>query len=234
MNNTIKIELDMHTPKSNVLLSPKAQEKLEDLAKRVSSLGHGYCGLKYVNATNDLKAMDWSFTAISNKGASYRGTFTTSIDLKTDDMNLHITIYVSIGTQYEVKCLNPVTSPFCSIFNPAGHLVEPTKCTYTITSFAMEHVGKWKCFNGFGNSMESLDYIIELRGYYPERYIKWTNETESYVNIGCGIENYRGRTLRYCKMVAPNERIFNIQPHFATERYLSLGTNFTKGICSIM
>lgn len=83
---------------------------------------------------------------------------------RVPDSNLNRVKYVSIGKQFKVECLNPIASPFCSMFNPAGYLVEPTKCEHTITSFAMEHIGIWKCFNGVGNSMDSLVYKVELRG----------------------------------------------------------------------
>ncbi|KAB0792108.1 hypothetical protein PPYR_14069 [Photinus pyralis] len=202
-----------------------------DITKNIQALGHGLCGFKYTNGLYDeVNKLMWTLTAKSKKGRYYRNEFKTRVNI--DSGLHHQTRYVVLGTAVTIRCGVPITQPFCALYNPQNQMIITEDCKYSISSFAFHHLGTWKCYSGSDDALETAEYTVTYQARDDLTVLPIVEETTNALRVGCRVIGGSG-SLSKCTLTAPNRRPFNVRLGTATDRYLTLGTDFNKGVCVI-
>ncbi|KAK5640501.1 hypothetical protein RI129_011312 [Pyrocoelia pectoralis] len=226
----ISCKLNIGPTEIDLDLNSKLGSKVGDM--EIVSLGDGVCGFKCLNASaaND----SWSLRAVDGIKRSYRADFKYLIRAIPSGDEIYVRNIVQVGMSHIIRCGDQYSQEFCYLFNPLNEFVPTTSkdCYYAIKTVSMQDLGVWRCQIGRSPSMVLLQYRIELLIGRQENSVQsWVKESKKYVTIGCKL--FTNIKSDYCRMVSPRDEIFKLEPGGAFNRYLSMGTNFSQGICAM-
>ncbi|GJQ79477.1 hypothetical protein Trydic_g16330 [Trypoxylus dichotomus] len=222
----VSIILDLHSENISI---PSSYEDKGNLFSRLSSLGEGYCGFRLINSQK-TDPEEWILSVETGTKIMY-----TSFLVKHYDLDkMHRTQKVTVGLSTTIECGRPITQSqdFCQIYNPNGELVfEGERCNLFIPMVTMLDLGTWRCMSGLLQSMDTLEYTIEVVSTGISENEGWVIESDLYYKIGCRILSNINPKL--CRMVDPTGHEYSIRSNLVTERYTTFQTNLKNKTCGI-
>lgn len=168
---------------------------------------------------------------------------------------MHIVQKVTVGLSTTIECGRPITQSqdFCQIYSPSGEFIfEGPRCNFYLDMVTMSHLGTWRCVSGLLQSMDTLEYTVDLISagiisvllllqYTTNTYQVslldlsesegWVKEADEYYKIGCRVVTNIKPSL--CRLTDPTGQEYVIRTNLATERYTALQTNLLNKTCGV-
>ncbi|KAB0792326.1 hypothetical protein PPYR_14285 [Photinus pyralis] len=224
----VSCTLAIGTRKIDIDLKSNGETKVEDMT--IVGIGDGLCGFKCVNASDANQT--WSLTGVDGLKKSYRAAFNYTLFASPPANQTHVRKIVEVGTSGSIQCGGKHSQNFCYLFAPTNAFV-PTRnkdCYHAIKTISMADLGVWRCYIGKFPAMNLLEYRVEL-AIGADTVSGWTEESKSYATVGCNLTS--SSLASYCRMISPHGEVFRLREGGAVNRYLSIGTNFSRGICEM-
>lgn len=196
---------------------------------RLYSLGRGICGVRLmdVQASDERRRIYLNADIDDFKNSKY---FTISIqNLDLDDK----TLMVALGETFPISLGDDGLK---QLYDPNGELVVETEDSeYNISVVRMEHVGQWtlKTFSIYNPKPFSSNVTLKLK--HGLSVDSWYMKDKGYGHVGCKLNNFPKKDIKYCQMLSPDNVLYTISLHTATERYTTVGTQLDQDdpICQI-
>ncbi|KAK9728558.1 hypothetical protein QE152_g17916 [Popillia japonica] len=211
------------------ILIPLSYEDKFNLSSRMVGLPQGYCGFKLINSKK-TDPENWIFSVTTTK--TVMETPFRVLHYGLDKM--HIVQKVTVGLSTTIECGRPITQSqdFCQIYSPSGEFIfEGPRCNFYLDMVTMSHLGTWRCVSGLLQSMDTLEYTVDLISADLSESEGWVKEADEYYKIGCRVVTNIKPSL--CRLTDPTGQEYVIRTNLATERYTALQTNLLNKTCGV-